>query len=1143
MRNKTVSILFAIILFINGLTGYSQKYNATGDENIIRGNRLISSLSANGRQLHQIVKVTPGLVINADGEMKEPEWSDALTVTPFISGKNSIDKTSVKVLYDSTKIYLFWFVDQPDGITVKMKEKDGLITSDDYIQVDLKPWLPDNIIHGRDYSYSIAVNPDGIIWDSYFDPYLEGFFYSSWNSSATVNVVRQSDSWQVEMIIPFAGLDVYSDPGWKWNLEFRHSSYKDRSSEVSRSTAGITVQQEVMVRESGLVSYYWPRPDFMQEIKPDLTLQEEKYANIREMSSVPAVNKMEDLRLWQDQEILKIAMTDKTGRRITSNTAQAAAGLSGNFLCFNLKADGSSIEKRDGTSGRLGGGMDAQMAGVNGVFVDQTLFSNECFWIILQPRSRNADNIHQDYYLIVLNNRGEIKGTHYDKYGESYNEWTPVAKADIFNTSAGWGAELMIDMRSLDIPVDYSNEWGINIFRNFLLPGKDYELQAWKFTGNDFFNPAKFGYLSGVSITNPSVFRSCTERRNKEIRSLLDKFSKTDNNLTVELRKELASIKTGTSDQLKKAEIILDHVDNSMGILQSSLYYRLVPHPPLRAGYPLMDVTFTGNMGWAVGAMGTILRTEDSGRTWEKVHINSDADLYRVKFVNEKEGWAAGGRIRIAESNKSMRHDKRGGYGYIFHTTDGGKTWECQYGERGRHLFALHFTDEKTGYAAGERGFLLKTNDGGRNWDELPTTGTLNWLYGMTFTDTNNGFAVGLNETLIKTTDGGKSWKKIEASPDRRFYGFKPIYRDICFNGSTGCIVGQNGTILISSDGGNTWEPSGTFYSREIREMMELRSVCFVDPQRGYAVGELGNKIMTTEDGGRNWTFRNTESSEWLRALWADNTGKLVVAGEREKLITSSDKGMTWSILNGAETKIDIMTMMAHGDDAPIHFNSFFAYYTINENRKIVDVGVMSDVHSSEYEETYNLEHDRNIWMTGVGTANNFYQFETGNNGANYYHYNQRLWEGEENIVRRMVAAIRAYKPDIIITHEGVYGDYDKPGHKVSGRAGLTAFGTAGGETDHWPELTRMGLEPWQPKKLYNLEGVSYPGTLDLSWIGDQPLKGTDMTCKEYGNYVIRNFQSQGVYFHRHETKLCLVKSNVPVPENEKSVFDGIDKN
>ncbi len=231
--------------------------------------------------------------------------------------------------------------------------------------------------------------------------------------------------------------------------------------------------------------------------------------------------------------------------------------------------------------------------------------------------------------------------------------------------------------------------------------------------------------------------------------------------------------------------------------------------------------------------------------------------------------------------------------------------------------------------------------------------------------------------------------------------------------------------------------------------------------------------------------------------------------------------------------------MMAHGDDAAIHLNPFFAHYAINEGKEIVDLGAMSDVHSSEYEETYNLEHDRNVWMIGVGTSTNFNEFETGNNGANFYHYNQRLWEGEKNIVHHMVAAIRAYKPDIVITHGGVFGDYDKPGHKVSGRAGIPAFETAGGDVDHWPDLTRLGLAPWQPKKLYHLASQSYPGTIDLSWVHDEPLKGTDMTCGEFGEYVIRNFQSQGVY-HVRKSELSLVKSYVPVSNNEKSVFDGL---
>jgi hypothetical protein len=98
---------------------------------------------------------------------------------------------------------------------------------------------------------------------------------------------------------------------------------------------------------------------------------------------------------------------------------------------------------------------------------------------------------------------------------------------------------------------------------------------------------------------------------------------------------------------------------------------------------------------------------------------------------------------------------------------------------------------------------------------------------------------------------------------------------------------------------------------------------------------------------------------------------------------------------------------------------------------------------------------------------------------------------------------------------------------------------------DHWPELTRLGLTPWQPKKLYNLAGdkhppQSYPATIDLTWISNQPLQGTGMSCKEYGNYIIRNFQSQGVYQHTGATKLALIRSLVPMVEKENSVFDGL---
>ncbi|MDD4191737.1 MAG: YCF48-related protein, partial [Mangrovibacterium sp.] len=1076
--------------------------------------------------------------IHIDGKMTEPGWSQALTVSPFFYSSGEMDSTSVKILNGHDRIYLFCSIRQPDGITSTMKEPDNVIVADDYVQVNLKPWLPDSIIHGRDYSYSIAVNPDGLVWDSYLDPYLGGYFFSSWNSNVTVATQKGSGHWLVEMAIPYSGLDVTSDPGMKWNLEFAHSTFKDGKAEVSNPNFGITLQQDVQVREAGLVSYYWTRDNFLMEVKPDLNKQEEKSVRVSSIGSIPKIDGSEDSEIWTPVNAFNINHTDKMGKLLTSDKATAIVALSGNTLCFDLQADGAKIEKKGSLSTDAGDGMASQMAGVNGVYVDQTLFQNESFWIILQPGDIHADCIHQGYYMVVINNSGGVRGMQYDEFGAPLNDWTPKADVDFYNTSSGWGAEVMLDLKSFDIPATYSDTWGLNIFRNRLLKNKESELQAWKYTAGNFLAPESFGKMQNVKLDILPIFRASLKRKGGHLKSIL---SNKDSNtqLIREFEGISGSINRGSLSQLIEANAKLTEIDYALGVYEATELYDKVPHP-VGGKLPLMDIQFVEENGWAVGAMGTILRTRGGGESWEKIPLNSIADFYRVKFINKNQGWIAGGRIRIADTNESMRHDERGGYGYIYHTRDGGETWECQFAERGRHLFALDFVDGNIGYACGERGFLIKTVDGGKTWKELNTTGTLNWLYGMTFIDKNAGFAVGQNETVIKTIDGGKTWEHVKADADRKFYGFRPIYRDIAFNGNTGCIVGQNGTIVVSHDGGESWSPSATFYKNSVRELMDLRSVKFVTAQHGYAVGELGNRIMVTEDGGRNWVYRDTGQSGWLRALYAGPSGRLYAVGERENIMKSSDQGLSWIKQHGVDTKADILLLMAHGDDAPILLNTLISYYAINEGKQIVDVGVMSDTHSSEYEETYNLEHDRNAWMIGAGAASNFSQFETGNNGANYYHFNQRLWEGEDNIAMHMVAAIRAFRPDIVITHGGIYGDYDKPGHKVSGRAGLKAFETAGGDVDCWPELTRLGLKPWQPKKLYCYASQSYPETVYLSWIADQPVKGTDMTCKEFGEYVLRNFQSQGVHLNLWDLKLCLVKSVIKEPEHEKSIFDGL---
>lgn len=58
--------------------------------------------------------------------------------------------------------------------------------------------------------------------------------------------------------------------------------------------------------------------------------------------------------------------------------------------------------------------------------------------------------------------------------------------------------------------------------------------------------------------------------------------------------------------------------------------------------------------------------------------------------------------------------------------------------------------------------------------------------------------------------------------------------------------------------------------------------------------------------------------------------------------------------------------------------------------------------------------------------------------------------------------------------------------------------------------------------------------------MAEEPVKGTEMIDREFGNYVIHIYQSQDVYNLRDKVRLFLVKSVIPLPDIEKSVFDGL---
>jgi photosystem II stability/assembly factor-like uncharacterized protein len=99
--------------------------------------------------------------------------------------------------------------------------------------------------------------------------------------------------------------------------------------------------------------------------------------------------------------------------------------------------------------------------------------------------------------------------------------------------------------------------------------------------------------------------------------------------------------------------------------------------------------------GWAVGALGVIVKTENGGDSSQwNYQTNPDASkraLNVVFFLNTSEGWAVGNG------------------GVILHTTNGGKLWTIEgAGMTSNMLRSVHFTSSKNGYVLGNNKTLLK---------------------------------------------------------------------------------------------------------------------------------------------------------------------------------------------------------------------------------------------------------------------------------------------------------------------------------------------------------------------------------------------------------------------------------------------------
>ncbi|MFK7735451.1 MAG: YCF48-related protein [Pirellulaceae bacterium] len=304
----------------------------------------------------------------------------------------------------------------------------------------------------------------------------------------------------------------------------------------------------------------------------------------------------------------------------------------------------------------------------------------------------------------------------------------------------------------------------------------------------------------------------------------------------------------------------------------------------------------------AVGDCGTILVTNNAGRTWEAKDSKTELDLYAVQFADSQNGIAVGGGLgNYSGISRAV----------ILRTTDGGASWESIE----NNLPCLRGLAQSVRPTAGGRlvawgDFDPRRNSGvfisqdrGQSWTSSTTPLSRTRAAALLDPAANGLFVVDderrsgqldlLNPAesrvalpaptqpqtdsprskpesqiateqlqfvhhtgrqllacgrrgLLKRSQAGATWGDVElplSEPARQMCSLKRITQ----RGPNVWICGSPGSLLFHSpDFGETWRTVHT------NETLPLNKIVFLDERRGWAIGSFG-RILATRDGGRSW--------------------------------------------------------------------------------------------------------------------------------------------------------------------------------------------------------------------------------------------------------------------------------------------------